>query len=667
MHFLHKPFVHILLIVVLGLIAYSNTFHSPFIFDDVVVIKENPIIRDLGFYLEPSRAEAFKGTFQYQSFKNRYIGSLTFALNYKLHGLHVFGYHVVNLAIHIMNALLLYFFIVLSFTTPCLDKSKIRDYSRQVALFGALFFACHPIQTEAVTYIWQRVTSLATMFYLLSFLLYIKARLVQTDAIDIKKKGYPSPATALMYYIFSLLAALLAMKTKQISFTLPIMIVLYEFMFFQGDRKKRILFLIPFLLTMLIIPLSLIDFDKPLGEFIGDLGEVTRDRTEMSRLDYLFTQFRVIITYMRLIFIPLNQNILYDYPVYRSFSDVPVIVSFVTLLLVIGLAFYLCSRSRRVAELRMVSFGIFWFFLTLSVESSIIPILGVIYEHRVYLPSIGGFLAIITSVLMVKGRFRERQKIAGNTIMVVLTLAVIVLTGAAYMRNSVWKDSVIFWQDVVKKNSHSARAFNSLGLAYQSRALLDKAIRHYQIATQIDPSYEKAHNNLGNAYQSQGLMDRAIQHLQTAVTINPYYAKAHNNLGVAYKSQGLMNKAIRHLQIAIEINPRYPEAFNNLGNVYYRKGNIKVAIRNYRLALNFNPRYAKAYNNLGLSYSAQGLFDNAIEQYKNSLKLKPDFGEAHYNIAVAYRTQGLLNKSNEHFRIARKLNPALFRSGDKQH
>jgi tetratricopeptide (TPR) repeat protein len=621
---LYKPFVHILLIAAIGLIAYSNTFHSPFI----------------------------KGTFQYQSFKNRYIGSLTFALNYKLHGLDVFGYHVVNLAIHIMNALLLYFFIVLSFKTPCLDKSQIREYSGQVALFGALFL---------------RVTSLATMFYLLSFLLYIKARLVQTNAVDMKKKGNPFPITALMYYIFSLLSAVLAMKTKQISFTLPVMILLYEFMFFEGDRKKRILFLIPILLTLLIIPLSMMDFDKPLGEFIGDLGEVTRDRTEMSRLDYLFTQFRVIITYIRLIFIPLNQNVVYDYPVYSSLLHVPVLVSFAALLFLIGLAFYLYLRSRRVADLRMVSFGIFWFFLALSVESSIIPILGVIYEHRLYLPSIGLILAIITSVFMVKDRFRERQKIAGNTIMVVLTLAVIILTGAAYMRNAVWKDSVIFWQDVVKKNSHSARAFNSLGLAYQLRGLLDTSIRHYQIATQIDPYYEKAHNNLGNAYQSQGLMEKAIQHLQIAITINPYYEKAHNNLGVAYKSQGLMNKAIRHFQIAIEVNPRYPEAFNNLGNVYYKKGNIKEAVRNYRLALHFNPGYAKAYNNLGLSYGAQGLFDDAIEQFSNSLKLKSDFGEAHYNIAVAYRTRGLLNKSMEHFRIARTLNPALFRSGDKQY
>jgi tetratricopeptide (TPR) repeat protein len=500
------------------------------------------------------------------------------------------------------------------------------------------------------------------MFYLLSFLLYIKARLVQTHAVDMKKRGNPFPATGLMYYIFSLLAAVLAMKTKQISFTLPVMIVLYEFMFFQGYRKRRLLFLIPILLTMLIIPLSMMDFDKPLGELIGDIGEITRDRTNMSRLDYLFTQFRVIITYMRLIFIPLNQNILYDYPVYSSFSDVPVIASFGTLLLVIGLALYLYFRSQRVADLRMVSFGILWFFLALSVESSIIPIFGVIYEHRLYLPSIGVFLAITTSVFMVKDRFRQRQKIARNTIMVLLTLSVIVLTGGTYMRNSVWKDSVIFWQDVVKKNSHSARAFNSLGLAFQARGLLDKAIRHYQIATQIDPSYEKAHNNLGNAYQSQGLMDRAIQHLQRAVTINPYYAKAHNNLGVAYKSQGLMNKAIRHLQIAIEINPRYPEAFNNLGNVYYRMGNIQEAIRNYRLALQFNPGYAKAYNNLGLSYGAQGLLDDAIEQFSTSLKLKPDFAEAHYNIAVAYRTQGLLNKATEHFRIARTLNPALFRA-----
>jgi tetratricopeptide (TPR) repeat protein len=582
---LYKPFVHILLIAAIGLIAYSNTFHSPFIFDDNVVIKENPIIRDLRFYLEPSRAELFKGTFQYQSFKNRYIGSLTFALNYKLHGLDVFGYHIVNLAVHLLNALLLYLLIVFSFKTPYLRESQMSNYSKQAAFFISLFFACHPIQTEAVTYIWQRVTSLATMFYLFSFLLYIKARFVQTNAVDMKKRVKAFPATGLICYIVSLLSAVLAMKTKQISFTLPIMMVLYEFMFFQGNRKKRILFLMPFLLTMLIIPLSLMDFDKPLGEFIGALGEIARDRTEISRLDYLFTQFRVIITYMRLIFIPLNQNIAYDYPVYNSLFDVPVILSFAALLLLFGLAVYLYSRSRRVAGLRMVSLGIFWFFLALSIESSIIPILGVIYEHRLYLPSIGVFIAAITSLFIMVEKLRHRWKGIDRVVMVVLFLMVIVLSGATYARNAVWKSRISIWEDAVKKSPERAETHYNLGLAYQSQGFIDKAINQYQIATELKKDYTEAYVNLGVAYKSEGLTEKAIEQYRIAVRLNPGIPEIHNNLGAAYMSQGLIEKAIEQYQTAIKIKPSYAKAHYNLGNAYKAQGDLVKASEHYQIAI----------------------------------------------------------------------------------
>ncbi|UCF87620.1 MAG: tetratricopeptide repeat protein, partial [Nitrospiraceae bacterium] len=545
----------------------------------------NPIIKDLQYYLEPSRAEPFKGTFQYQSFKNRYISSLTFALNYKLHGLHVFGYHVVNITVHILNALLLYLLIHLSFRTPCLEKSRIKDYSRQIALFSALLFACHPIQTEAVTYIWQRVTSLATMFYLLSMVSYIRARLIQTNAVDINKKESPFPTTGWVYYLFSLVSAALAMKTKQISFTLPVMIVLYEFMFFAGDRRKRLLFLIPILLTMLIIPLGMMDFDKPIGELIGDIGEITRDRTDMSRLDYLVTQFRVIITYMRLIFIPVNQSIVYDYPIYTSFMNIPVLLSFATLLLVIGLALYLYFHSRIRADLRMVSFGIFWFFLALAVESSIIPIFGVIYEHRLYLPSIGIFIAAITSIFIMGEKFRDRRKGIFRAIMAVLFLVVIVLSGATYARNTVWKSRISIWEDAVKKSPERAETHYNLGLAYQSQGLLDRAINQYRIASELKRDYTEAYVNLGVAYKSKGLTEKAIEQYRTAIRLNPGIPEVHNNLGVAYMSLGFIKQAIEQYRIAIKIKPSYAKAHYNLGDAYKAQGDFVTSREHYQIAI----------------------------------------------------------------------------------
>jgi hypothetical protein len=182
--------------------------------------------------------------------------------------------------------------------------SKLRDYSQQIALFAALLFACHPVQTEAVTYIWQRVASLATMFYLLSLTAYIKWRLIhqnreprtvwhgagqnlgkaQSSRNQVSEKRHPHiHLKSALWYLISLFSAVLAMKTKQIAFTLPIMISLYEVMFFQGKIGRRLLFLLPIVLTMPIIPLTLLDLEKPLGDVIGDVSEVSRDLTQMSR------------------------------------------------------------------------------------------------------------------------------------------------------------------------------------------------------------------------------------------------------------------------------------------------------------------------------------------------------------------------------------------------
>ena len=140
-------------------IVYSNTLEAPFVFDDKLVIVENPIVRDLGYMVNPSEAKVHKGHFEYESFRHRYIGYLTFAINYWFHKLDVTGYHLVNIAIHIINGLIVYWLVILTFRTPFLYSSILKERSTEIAFFASLLFTCHPLQTQAVTYIWQRVTS----------------------------------------------------------------------------------------------------------------------------------------------------------------------------------------------------------------------------------------------------------------------------------------------------------------------------------------------------------------------------------------------------------------------------------------------------------------------------------------------------------------------------
>tara|TARA_Y100000780_G_scaffold54323_1_gene46561 strand:+ start:161 stop:748 length:588 start_codon:yes stop_codon:yes gene_type:complete len=173
------------LIITIISIVYSNTLEAPFVFDDKLVIVENPIVRDLGYMVNPSEAKVHKGHFEYESFRHRYIGYLTFAINYWFHKLDVTGYHLVNIAIHIINGLIVYWLVILTFKTPFLNSSVLGGRINEIAFFASLFFACHPLQTQAVTYIWQRVTSLSHNILLpcSGFLHFMEAYIKKTQFI----------------------------------------------------------------------------------------------------------------------------------------------------------------------------------------------------------------------------------------------------------------------------------------------------------------------------------------------------------------------------------------------------------------------------------------------------------------------------------------------------
>ena len=199
--------VQVLLILMAGLVAYGNTLHVPFVFDDHSSIVDNPVIRHLDNFLS--------GADGYRYNPRRFMGYLTFALNYRFGGLDVTGYHIANLCIHLAASLLVYLFILLVMQTPCMKGSRFVPHARRMALMCGLLFAVHPVQTQAVTYIAQRFASLACLFYLLTMVLYGAGRLRQA------RDGRLASPQALLIFCGALLAAFLAVRTKEIAFTLP--------------------------------------------------------------------------------------------------------------------------------------------------------------------------------------------------------------------------------------------------------------------------------------------------------------------------------------------------------------------------------------------------------------------------------------------------------------
>lgn len=602
-----------MLILIIGVLIYSNTFNASFHFDDSASITENPAIK----HIQNIRAV-------WGFHPPRFLTYLSFAINYHFRQLNVFGYHLINLLIHILASIIVYFLVLLTFETPAMKDSSLKRYQNITGLFSALLFLTHPIQTQAVTYIVQRAASLAALFYLPTLLLYVRFRLTKRP----------------IYYILSFITAFLGIFTKEIFITIPLAILLYEVCFFEkGALLKKIKFIFPYLLVILLIPLIMSTSEV---YNLGEAREITRLSEKIPRKDYLLTEFNVIPTYIRLLVFPINQNLDYDYPIYHSLN-LPTILSLLFLLSILGFGIYLFKRKP------LLSFGIFFFFLTLSVESSIFPIPDVIFEHRLYLPCFG-FCIFLSSLLMEIIR-RKRPYI------IFLSSIVITLSFLTYTRNLIWKDDITLWKDVVKKSPNKARAYNNLGLAYYRGGHSNEALACYRKAIEIRPNNEIAYNNIGIIYKEQDKLDEAIEYYEKALRIRPEYFRAHNNLGVIYDRLGQNEKAIQYYQKAIELEPDYAEACNNLGLTYDELGQHEKAIQYYRKAIELKPEFAEAYYNLGLTHGRLGQYEKAIQYYQNAIELGPGYVEAYNNLGTSYGRLGQYEKAIQYCQKAIELSP----------
>ncbi|MBF0344107.1 MAG: tetratricopeptide repeat protein [Nitrospirae bacterium] len=600
--FYNNPTLHLFIIMLVGLLVYSNTFKVPFVLDDESNIVDNPLITDFRYFTDKSMfdtAEAVEGV--KNLFNTRIIGFISFAINYKLNGLDVTGYHIFNLLVHIVNAMLVYWLIILTFAAPFfsndsdLDVYSVTRTPNSCALLGALLFVVHPIQTQAVTYIVQRFASLATLFYLLSVSMYVRARLAE------------SFRTRSTLYAISFVSTICAMTTKEISFTIPLTIVLYEFMFFKGSVKKRITYVIPLLLTMPVIPLTMLWSKGAISNIEGISKTISGVSSQnITRWDYLITQFRVIVTYIRLLFLPVNQNLDYDYTIYRTPFSIEILGSLLIIISILGMAVYMFTISDRSGDrrfFRLISFGILWFFITLSVESSIIPIADVIFEHRLYLPLVGFCLVFMSTYILIKGRIRKswEQKVyhgVKGTEITVLIAILIALAIMAYMRNEVWRDKMSLWADVIKKSPKKARPHYNLGVVYGEAGYVEDALKQYQTAINLNPNNVESHNNLGLIYASRDNLNEALKEYQISIKLNPNYAVAHNNIGIVYFKLRQFNEASIEFQQAIKLKPRYADAHSNLGGVYVMFGRYEEAIKEFQTALTLDPNSIAAKANL---------------------------------------------------------------------
>ncbi len=563
-----EALIALLVIATATVLVYSNTFDASFHFDDDASIVRNETLRHPGLWWPPAG--------------NRYFGLLSFAINYQLGGLEVFGYHIANLLIHVGNGLLVFWLTAITLRTPTMRQAEMGPLVRRhLPLTAGLLFAVHPLATQAVTYIVQRYASLATLFFLLSLVFYAKARL-SLDAYGSSK----APAACL--YCLSLVAAAAAMKTKEISVTLPFVAAGYEWLFFRPSR--RLLLLVPLAATGLLVPLGLATRGQGLGGVLRDASRLTTESQYIPRSVYLLTESRVVVTYLRLLLLPVGQNFDYDFPLSHSIGETDVLLAVTVLVVVAAAAVLLLVRSCKAnrAEGALVFFGIAWLFTTLSVESSIIPISDVIFEHRMYLPSTGATVALGAALLWAVERLSLR---ISPVLQVAAALSITAgpLGAAAYARNFVWKDDLTLWSDVVAKSPGSARARHNLGLAHEVKGELDEAMGQYREAIRLAPGMADSRYTLGNAYRARGRLDDAALEYREAIRLDPGHADAHNNLGYVCQMQGRFGDAIREYREASRLDPSMAEAHYNLAGILWKQGRTVEAAEEYRRARDLGP------------------------------------------------------------------------------
>jgi len=555
-----------ILVILVGAGLYAHTLHVPFYLDDDYAIGENTVVKDLSL--------AFRGLFF-----RRGLSFLTFAINYRFDGLNIISYHLVNIAIHLAAACLV-----------LLLLRRVFPQRQGLPLFGALLFVAHPLQTQGVTYIVQRMTSLSALFFLLAVYLFVRAREVLADGAAMSDRGH------LLRYAGALLAGGLAILSKENAIVLPVALLLFARLFPAGsDRRWQplIYYAAPFVVLPAIAVFGYLLVPVLAGPGLNTMGYsgLLRSMEGNSPLHYLATQCSVLWIYIRMLFLPYGQALDHAYPVSRELLTLKSVTGFCGLAGLAALAWYL--RRRQPA----ITFGVGWFFLSLAVESSIIP-LDPLFEHRLYLPMFG-FSVIAVALLAMIPRPTWRF---GVGIGVIVVLAVL-----AWQRNALWNDPIAFWEDNLRITPDNERVCFNLGQEYLEAGFseqgdergrriefFEKGERMIRESIAMNPSRHFGYKALKELYAMQGRVDEAISMLRYGVEHVKYNHFLYTELAFLYGKKGDFDMAIAMSQQAIAADPKVPASYYNLAQLLAFVGEWDAVEQNLRKTLELDPNHADA-------------------------------------------------------------------------
>ncbi len=583
-----------LVLLLMVLIAYSNTFRAEWHMDDHPNILNNPAIQ-----MTAMRLDAIKGAIGVDEARGnnlpRPVTNLTFALNWYAHGTNVVGYHLVNLGIHLLNAWVCYLIIIGLSQSPVVPASDHRQ-GTVIALVAALLWALNPIQTQAVTYVVQRYTSLTTFFYLSALYGYIRGRL--------------SDRTRHMAAWWGLAVGsyLLAMGAKENAAIWPAAVILVEFVFFRDKHGRlsphfqKILLAAAILSTLFVGGLLAVFNIDIINAIIHGF-----DGRPFTLAERLMTQPRVLLFYLSQIFYPIPQRLSleHDFAVssdwLHPWTTLPAMLT--VGLLVIGALLVVRKRP-------LTSFAILFFFLNHVVESSILP-LEMVFEHRNYLPSLFLFWPLTAWVFRWQAKLSSHGRAAGQMLPILAGGVVIVFAAGTFTRNLDWQTERRLWLDTYRKAPQSARAAVNLandlarsGHSAQAAALFEKAIHLYSPAK--NQFKVIARSNLATLYSQTGRRDAAVDQLEAVLRLVPQNRPARYQLANFYTEMGKFSKAMTQVDWLLERHPDAPRFLNLKAFLLIKDERAEAALDAIRRSLAIKPGQRDALLAAGVAYAISG-------------------------------------------------------------
>ncbi len=540
-------FILIVAAISLGVaLGYSSVLHSPFNFDDGLVVLNNRAILNLATF------------FQLHTIHYRHLFYLTFAFNYHLGQEDPFGYHLFNIGLHLVNSLLIFAVVRITIEKGC-DWG--RDSAIRIAGLTALVFAFNPIQTEAVSYISGRTSSLMALFYLLSLLGFILA--------EIKTASWSKRAAC---YSLCCLAGASALLSKETAITLPAALLLYDVCFMRNKHFRAFKPRIVWLYGPVLVTLSGLFLVSPF------LWQHVVTWSQKINPGYALQQLTVIPFGAKMVLFPINQVFDYDWP-YSSLSTDTLRI--ITSLLAVGVLSGVWLKLYRAFPL--AAFGIGWFLLVLSPTNSFLPRMDLLSERNLYLASFG--LLLVGAAIAERVGFGSRSnEVSRILVTLCASVAVICFLSLLIHRNGVYESNISLWEDALKKNPGKPRIYHNLSHFYTERKDFDNAFIMLKklAASNATPYYRSyAHTNLGNIYALWGDMANAEREFVQAVKIYPRLPSGHFNLGVLFATRGMDKEAHLSFNRARAAKKYHPQKHLLPPKIALYQGRVLLNLKRY--------------------------------------------------------------------------------------